>query len=44
MTQTREKWESLVLTFEWYGDAMVFHVLIFIFLEQTGRKDNSIRL
>ena len=29
MTQTLEKWDSL--TFEWYGDVMVFCVFIFIF-------------
>ena len=32
------------LTFEWYGDAMVFRVFIFIFcLETTLRKDTWMR-
>ena len=30
MTQTLEKWDSL--TFEWYGDVMVFCVFIFNFI------------
>ena len=47
MTQTREKWNSHVLSilsFEWYEDAMVFRVSIFIFcLEPTLGKDTWMR-
>ena len=47
MSQTREKWESLVLNrgdFELYEGAMVLGVSIFIFcLETTARERNWMR-
>ena len=46
MTQTLGKWDSHVLgglTFEWYEDAMVFCVFMFVFhffcLEETLGED-----
>ena len=42
MTQTKEKWDynapGVDVTFEWYENAMVFRVLIFIFLFKTNEK------
>ena len=45
MTQTREKWNSLVfrieLTFEWYKGAMVFRVFFFFFCLEPMVKKNT---
>ena len=42
MTQTKEKWDDntsgVDVTFEWYENAMVFRVLIFIFLFKINEK------
>ena len=42
MTQTKEKWDDnasgVDVTFEWYENAMVFRVLIFIFLFKTNEN------
>ena len=42
ITQTSEKWDSHVwvgMTFEWYEDAMIFHVVIFLFSFRSNFKN-----